>query len=143
MPQFFVISGRLFMRTKTCSLLAVAVLLTITLFGCGVRKDKNAPASGALLPESGTYEAAGNYDEIMTPYISLNTEDKTFSLSGGMALSYAEFGTFDIYKDKLVARSPDATYEFGIIDGNTLLLLRVSGGENSVLSVNTKFVCNK
>ena len=71
---------------------------------------------------SGVYEAVGDYEEGMTPYIHLDTDSRQFSMGQGFALSYAEQGTYSVENDTLICPSPNAEFRFTVKDADTLEL---------------------
>ena len=89
---------------------------------------------------SGNYYAVGDYEEMLTPYLRLDTEENSFSFGGGALISYAENGTYEVIKRKIIATSQSTTFEFEIIDEKTLVLTDNGDNEYYKIPINTRFV---
>ena len=89
---------------------------------------------------SGNYYAVGDYEEMLTPYLWLDTNENKFSLGPGSVVSYAENGSYIILDSKIIATSQSTTFEFEIKDKYTLVL--VDNGENDFfkIPINTQFI---
>lgn len=98
-------------------MLCIVVCLITVLFcvGCNSNND-----STDLM--SGNYYVQGDYEEMLTPYLWLNTEDYTFSMSRGSILSYADNGTYKVSEGKIIATSQSTTFVFEIKNSKTLIL---------------------
>jgi len=68
------------------------IFCLIALFAC-IGCSSN---SGTVSLTSGNYYAEGDYEELMTPYLWLDTKENRFSLGAGSIISYAETGTYEI-----------------------------------------------
>ena len=89
---------------------------------------------------SGIYYVKGDFEEGLTPYVSLSLDDNTVSMGAGSLVSFAANGSFTIEEDTLVATTQIATFVFSITDTNTLVL--VDNGDNQYfqLAENSEFV---
>lgn len=94
--------------------LIVCLLFVVMMTGC--QANRNAIMVGAA------YYRVGDYDKGMTPYISFS-EDNNFCMGGGMALSFAEPGEFEIKGNKLTAESESMIWVFEIKSKNKLVLI--------------------
>ena len=54
---------------------------------------------------SGSYYAVGDYEEMLTPYLRLDTDQKTFSFGEGSVISYAERGNYAVVDETVIATS--------------------------------------
>ena len=77
---------------------------------------------------SGSYYAVGDYEEMLTPYLSLDTDNNEFRFGAGSVVSYQEYGSYKIADGKIIATSQSTTFEFEIKDKNTLIL--IDNGDN-------------
>lgn len=93
-------------------LVIFTLTLLLGLFGCSSNDLK-----------SGYYYAAGEYEEFMTPYVSLNFDDNTLSFGEGTLLSYAENGSFQVKRESITATTQNATFIFKIKDSSTIILI--------------------
>ena len=89
---------------------------------------------------SGIYYVKGDFEEGLTPYVSLSLDDNTFSMGAGSLFSFAANGSFTIEEDTLVATTQIATFVFNITDSNTLVLVDNGDNEYFQLAENSKFV---
>lgn len=100
--------------------LILCFILLISFSGCNSNKE---------LLKTGIFYTDGEFlvSDIMEfePYIIIN-EDKTFSLGMDTMLSFAEYGTYEIQDNKLIATSHSGFYEFEIKDNETLILVAIS-----------------
>ena len=92
---------------------------------------------------SGNYYAVGDYEEMLTPYLWLDTNENKFSLGAGSIVSYAENGFYEIVDGKIIATSQSTTFEFEIKDENTLVLIDNGDNEFIKIPINTQFVFSK
>jgi hypothetical protein len=120
-------------KMKRTLCVIICAVLVFSLMGCSL--------GGNRLP-SGFYYAEGEYEEYLTPYLLLDTEDQTFSFGGGTVLSYAERGSYMVVGEKLVAKTQNATYTFEIKDDNTIVLSHDCEAP-AKLKAGTQFVYNK
>jgi len=89
---------------------------------------------------SGSYYAVGDYEEMLTPYLWIDTDKNEFALGAGSIISYAEHGTYEIADGKVIATSQSTTFEFEIKDNNTLVLIDNGDNEYFKIPINTQFV---
>ena len=89
---------------------------------------------------SGIYYVKGDFEEGLTPYVSLSLDDNTFSMGAGSLVSFAANGSFTIEEDTLVATTPIATFVFNIADSNTLVLVDNGDNEYFQLAEDSEFV---
>ena len=117
------------MKRMICCLICLLILFSFA--GCNT---DTTPV------RSGNYYAVGDYEEMLTPYLWIDTDKKEFSLGAGSIVSYAEYGTYEIEDDKIIATSQSTTFEFEIIDKNTLAM--IDNGDNGYfkIPINTQFV---
>ena len=89
---------------------------------------------------SGNYYAVGDYEEMLTPYLSLDTNNSAFRFGAGSVVSYQEYGSYEILDGKIIATSQSTTFIFEIKDKNTLIL--IDNGDNGFfkIPINTQFV---
>lgn len=120
------------MKRIICGMICLIVALSFT-----------ACNSDAALLRSGNYYAVGDYEEFLTPYLWLDTNEKQFSFCAGSVISYAEFGVYEIIDGKIIATSQSATFEFEIKDKDTLVLTDNDNNEYLKVSANTQFVFSK
>ena len=86
------------------------------------------------------YYAVGDYEEMLTPYLGLDTDQKTFSFGAGSVISYAERGNYAVVDGSIIATSQSTTFQFEIVDKNTLILIDNGDNEYFKIPVNTQFV---
>ena len=89
---------------------------------------------------SGIYYVKGDFEEGLTPYVSLSLDDNTFSMGAGSLVSFSANGSFTIEEDTLVATTQIATFVFNITDSNTLVLVDNGDNEYFQLAENSEFV---
>lgn len=113
----------------------VCIVLIFSFIGC------NSDSNNSVL--SGNYYAVGDYEEMLTPYLWLDTNENKFSLGAGSVVSYAENGSYEIVDGKIIATSQSARFEFEIQDKSTLVL--TDNGDNDYFKIptNTQFVYSK
>ena len=89
---------------------------------------------------SGSYYAVGDYEEMLTPYLSLDTDNNEFRFGAGSVVSYHEYVSYKIADGNIIATSQSTTFEFEIKDKNTLVL--IDNGDNAYfkIPINTQFV---
>ena len=117
---------------KTISFFICLVLL-ISLFSC--KSDNNLSSL-----RSGHYYAVGEYEEMLTPYLRLDTDQNKFSFGAGSVISYAERGTYEVVDGVIIATSQSTTFQFDIVDKNTLVLIDNGDNEYFKIPVNTQFI---
>ncbi len=116
-----------FMEIKRTVALLLVVLSSILLVSCD--------ADAGLFVNDGTYYYvassekfwSSDYEEIeeaIDPYLYLSLEDNSFALGMASVISHAEYGTFKIEDNKLIAISQSTTYIFEIASKNKLILIK-------------------
>jgi hypothetical protein len=100
---------------------AIAFILLAIVCICHV-SCKNSVSDPSDL-SSGIYYASGNYEEFMVPYLLLDFEDYSFSMSMGAIVSYAEHGTFTVKDNRLTATTQNGKSVFEIKNNSTLVLI--------------------
>ena len=116
------------MKRIICCLICFLTLLSAV--GCG---------SDTTPVLSGNYYAVGDYDEMLTPYLSLDTDNSKFRFGAGSVVSYQEYGSYKITDGKLIATSQYTTYEFEIKGDNTLVLTDNGDNDFFKIPVDTEF----
>ena len=91
---------------------------------------------------NGQYNAVGDYEEFMTPYIELDTDKNEFRLCAGAIVSYSEYGTYKETKGTLIATTQNTTFTFEIKNEKTLVLIDNGGYVSLQIPINTQFVFN-
>ena len=122
------------MRKSICIIFCLIALFAC--IGCNSNSD-------TVSLTSGNYYAEGDYEELMTPYLWLDTKENRFSFGAGSIISYAENGTYEIVDSKIVATSQSTTFEFEIKDKDTLVLINNGNNEYFKIPINTEFVFSK
>ena len=117
------------MKRIFCSLVCFLILFSIA--GCN---------SDTCPVRSGNYYAVGDYEEMLTPYLRIDTDKNEFSLGAGSVISYAEHGTYEITDGKVIAASQSTTFKFEIKDKNTLVLIDNGDNDYFKIPVNTQFI---
>lgn len=110
----------------------VCIVLIFSFIGC------NSDSNNSVL--SGNYYAVGDYEEMLTPYLWLDTNENKFSLGAGSVVSYAENGSYEIVDGKIIATSQSARFEFEIQDKSTLVLTDNADNDYFKIPTNTQFV---
>lgn len=113
--------------------LAICLALFLSFPGCGTDRSD-------IKLTSGNYYLVGDYEEHMTPCLWLDMDENTFALGAGVAVSYAEHGSFEINDGKLTATSQSTTFVFEIKDSQTLVLIDSGDKEFLQLPENAEFV---
>ena len=111
----------------------ICLIILISFSSCNA--DNNATSL-----RSGNYYAVGDYEEMLTPYLWLDTDQKTFSFGAGSVISYAECGNYAVVDGSIIATSQSTTFQFEIVDKNTLILIDNGDNEYFKIPVNTQFV---
>lgn len=88
----------------------------------------------------GAYYMTGDNAEGMTPYFDLSLEDCKFQLGAGALFSYAEYGTFEIDHNRIIAKSQSTTFIFEIINQNKLILTDNGGNDFFKLPFSSEFI---
>ena len=89
---------------------------------------------------SGSYYAVGDYEEMLTLYLSLDTDNNEFRFGAGSVVSYVEYGSYKIADGKIIATSQSTTFKFEIKDKNTLVLIDNGDNDYFKIPVNTQFI---
>ncbi len=110
---------------KISLLLAVVVMISVLLCGCGAHSADAQLKTGYYMAEARSSSVSADGQALMIgPYVSLDTENKTFIYGQSLMMSYAEYGSYEIIDGKLVATVQNGnTYDFEIKDGSTLVML--------------------
>ena len=111
----------------------ICLIILISFSSCNA--DNNATSL-----RSGNYYAVGDYEEILTPYLRLDTDQKTFSFGRGSVISYEECGNYAVVGGSIIAISQSTIFQFEIVDKNTLILIDNGDNEYFKIPVNTQFV---
>ena len=115
----------------------ICLILLVSFSGCNT--DHNVPSV-----DSGIYYAVGDYKQSQTPGLYLDTEQNRFSIFLGIAVSVGgEYGTYEVVDGTLVATSQSATFQFDIVDENTLVLIDHGDSKYFEKLVNTQFVLSE
>ena len=71
---------------------------------------------------SGTYEMVDSEENVFTPYLTLDLEDKTFTFTFDVLSSYGNLGSIKFNKGNLICKTDDNknTFIFKIEGNNTL-----------------------
>ena len=108
-------------------------LLLFTFVGCNSIESEDQLTSG-------TFYMAGDFEEGLTPYVSLSLDDNTFRMGAGSLVSFQAYGSFEINGSKLIATSQITTFVFEIKDSKTLVLVDNGDNEYFQLEENSQFV---
>ena len=100
-----------------CILLCLCTV-TFTLCACHNKPDKDILKTGHYFISSDE-----DFEFGKTPFIHVNTDENTISISQGLLYSYIEFGDFEIDNNTLTAATQNTTFTFTIKDSNTLILV--------------------
>ena len=117
------------MKRIFCSLVCFLILFSIA--GC------NSDTTPVL---SGSYDAVGDYEEMLTPYLWIDTDNNEFRFGAGSVVSYQEYGSYKIADGKIIATSQSTTFKFEIKDKNTLVLIDNGDNDYFKIPVNTQFI---
>ena len=121
------------MKRFLCCFICIVLMLS----SAGCNSNDNTPIL------SGSYYAVGDYEEMVTPYLSLDTDNNEFRFGAGSVVSYQEYGSYKIADGKIIATSQRTTFEFEIKDKNTLVLIDNGDNEYFKIPINTQFVFSK
>ncbi len=119
------------MKHIICCLICLIVALSFV--GCNSIKTEEDLISG-------TYYMSGDFDEGLTPYVSLSLEDGGFAMGAGSIVSFQAQGSFSIEGNSLVATTQISTFVFEIKDSKTLILIDNGDNEFFQLKENTEFI---
>lgn len=116
---------------KISLLLAVVIMVMVLLCGCGAQSADAQLKTGCYLAEERSSSVSTDDQAIMLePYVSIDIEDNFFCYGQSLMMSYAEYGSFEIIDDKLVATVQNGnTYVFKIKDSDTLVCISDDGKE--------------
>lgn len=112
------------MKKNLC--IMICFVFMISCVGCNSN-------SGSVALISGSFYAHGDYEEMMTPYLDLNTEERTFIMGPGALVSYAEYGTYRVRDGKIIATSQNTSFVFEIKNSKTLVL--IDNGDNDYFKI--------
>ena len=110
---------------------SICLLMLFSFIGC------NSNTTPVL---SGNYYAVGDYEEMLTPYLSLDTNNSEFCFGAGSVVSYQEYGFYEILDGKIIATSQSTTFIFEINDKNTLILIDNGDNDFFKIPINTQFI---
>lgn len=119
------------MKRMIC--ITICLIILSACVGCSSNGDR-------VTLTSGNYYADGDYEEMMTPYLWLDTEEHTFSMGAGSVISYAENGTYQVEDGKIVATSQSTTFVFEIKNSKTLILIDNGDNDYFKIPLGTEFV---
>ncbi len=98
--------------------ICACLLLLFVLTGCGAQTPE--PKTGAYFLETADLSSVEN----MSPFLAVDTEQKTFIFLYDMALTTLPFGSYTVEDGVLIATTDtQQTYRFQIQDENTLVFL--------------------
>ena len=117
------------MKRIFCSLVCFLILFSIA--GCN---------SDTCPVRSGNYYAVGDYEEMLTPYLWIDTDNNEFRFGAGSVVSYQEYGSQKIADGKIIATSQSTTCKCEIKDKNTLVLIDNGDNDYFKIPVNTQFI---
>ena len=115
------------------------VLIVIICLGMLSCRESNTDSDPCSL-SSGTYYMVGEFEELMTPYLSLDFDDYTFSMGTGALVSFQAQGTFTVKGISLVATTQISTFVFEITENNTLILVDNGDTEAFQMPENSEYV---
>ena len=118
---------------KRFFILTFCLLFLLTFVGCNSSKSEEKLISG-------TYYMSGDFDEGLTPYVSLSLEDGGFAMGAGSIVSLQAQGSFSVEGNSLVATTQISTFVFEIKDLKTLILIDSGDNEFFQLKENTEFI---
>ena len=118
---------------KRFFILTFCLLFLLTFVGCNSSKSEEKLISG-------TYYMSGDFDEGLTPYVSLSLEDGGFAMGAGSIVSLQAQGSFGVEGNSLVATTQISTFVFEIKDSKTLILIDSGDNEFFQLKENTEFI---
>lgn len=118
---------------KRFFILTFCLLFLLAFVGCNSSKSEEKLISG-------TYYMQGDFDEGLTPYVSLSLEDGGFAMGAGSTVSFQAQGSFSIEGNSLVATTQISTFVFEIKDSKTLILIDNGDNEFFQLKENTEFI---
>ena len=119
------------MKKQLC--VAMSLVLVFAFVGC-IPKNRTPELS------SGYYYATGEYEEGLTPVITIVSEKKEISICEGHFYSYAENGIYKIKSGNLIAETENTKFTFEIKDENTLVLTQFTDKVWDWLQVGMEFV---
>ncbi len=118
---------------KRFFILTFCLLFLLAFVGCNSSKSEEKLISG-------TYYMSGDFDEGLTPYVSLSLEDCGFAMGAGSIVSFQARGSFRVEGSSLVATTPISTFAFEIKNSKTLILIDNGDNEFFQLKENTEFI---
>ena len=118
---------------KRFFILTFFLLFLLAFVGCNSSKSEEKLISG-------TYYMSGDFDEGLTPYVSLSLEDGGFAMGAGSIVSLQAQGSFSVEGNSLVATTQISTFVFEIKDSKTLILIDSGDNEFFQLKENTEFI---
>ena len=118
---------------KRYAFVIACLFLSFTIVGCNANKS-------TVTLTSGNYYAVGEYDEMLTPYLWLNTDENQFQFGPGSIVSFAEYGTYVVVDDTVIAVSQNTTFQFEMKDKKTLVLIDNGDNDYFKIPIGTQFV---
>ena len=118
---------------KRFFILTFCLLFLLAFVGCNSSESEEKLISG-------TYYMSGDFDEGLTPYVSLSLEDGAFAMGTGSIVSLQAQGSFSVEGNSLVATTQISTFVFEIKDSKTLILIDSGDNEFFQLKENTEFI---
>ena len=119
------------MKKQLC--IAMSLVLVFAFAGC-TSKNRTPELS------SGDYYAAGEYEEGLTPVVTVISDKKEICISAGHVYSYAENGTYKIKSGNLIVETGNTRFTFEIKDENTLVLTQFTDKIWDWLQAGVEFV---
>ena len=113
--------------------IATCLLLILGCVGCNF--DNNTP-----ILNHGNYYADGDFEEGLTPYVSLTLDEISFRMGAGDLVSFQAYGSFEINGNELIATTQLAIFVFEIKDPKTIVLIDSGDNEYFQFPENTQFV---
>ena len=91
--------------------------------------------------KTGFYFLYDSYTDLYaTPYIYIDTEEKTASIGGSPLMSYAERGSYFFIFNRLIVKTQNTVYRFQLFGEDTLVLASDSGFESSPIPATGAYV---
>ncbi len=110
----------------------ICIVLMLSFAGCD--SNDNTPIL------SGSYYAVGDYEEMLTPYLWVDTNTNEFFFGAGVIVSYVEYGTYEVENGTIIATSQSTIFEFEIKNKNTLVMINNGDNDFFKIPINTQFV---
>lgn len=112
----------------------VCLFLFVLLFGVvGCSSDNTKLQDGFYFP-------VGSYAETSTPYLKLNTDEKSFNFGAALIQSFALHGTYEVVDNKIIATSENEIFQFEIKDDGTIVLIDKGNSDYPDVPISTQFI---